>query len=63
MDELLLGRIFLGRLKPSLSQPDKALDLRTTIGPTLSLSHFVEREEEPDPLPENDNEMYFSWEW
>ena len=58
MDELLSGRIYFVILIPPLSQLNKPTSLRTIVGPTLSLSLFVEIGKDYNPPTEHDHAMY-----
>ena len=62
-DELLLGRIYLGRLIPYLFQLNKPLDLRITVGHNISWSLFVEREEDHNPLTEHGHKIFLTRAW
>ena len=60
IDELLPGRITMGRLIPTLSQIDEDPQLQTTIVPSPSRSLRIEIEYDPNPLTHHDRNLSLS---
>ena len=62
-DKLIIGIITMEILIPTLSHIDKDPQLRTTIVPWPFLSLHIEREDQPNPLTQNDHNLSLAQAW